>query len=159
MDYDTVKREIRERLAQEAHELKIATDTNFSPEEDLFWKPGFNKVMNQRSDAIDSLVATFHLPKKTSDYLEKWVKFYEIVTLWFYSTLSKEDLGKSFMLARKKLTSPEFENTFEDIYDYALPEKNNVKSIDEDDDFYGLPRKAMKLFPDFIDFYDLDLGE
>lgn len=154
--YDYVKREIRYRLAQE---LEIYSDTNFTPEKDLFWKPDFEKLTNQRSVAIDSLMATFRFRKKTSNKLEKWVKFYEIVTLWFYSTLSRDDLAKSFALSRKKLTESEFGNAFEDKYGYSVPEERDVQQIDIDDDFHGLPRKAMKLYPDFMEFFDLDLDE
>jgi hypothetical protein len=158
-DYDFIKREIRVRLAQELQESGISTDTNFSPEEDLFWKPGFDKLLNQRSDAIDSLRATFNFPKETSDKLEKWVKLYEIVTLWFYSTLSREDLAKSFTLAREKLTESEFDKTFEETYELTLPKERDVKSLGEDDDFHGLSPKAMKLYPDFMEIFNLDLDE
>jgi two-component system, NtrC family, response regulator HydG len=59
-DYDYVRREIRERVAQE---LEISNDMNLSPKESLFWKPYLSKLRNQKSDAMDSLEATFQLPK------------------------------------------------------------------------------------------------
>ena len=155
-DYDYIKTEIRKRLADE---LLISSDTKYLAENDLFWKPYFDKLTNKRSDAIDSLMATFNYSKKYSSKLENLVKFYEIVTLWFYSTLSRDGLAKNLSMGREKLCSPVFENTFEDTYEYSLPEERNVQTIDVDDDFAGLPQKAMKLYPDFMDFFDLDLDE
>ena len=87
------------------------------------------------------------------------MKLYEIVTLWIYSTLDKDDLAKSLSMRREKLNSPGFEDTFEDTYGLTLPKERDVKSIDIDDDFAGLPRKAMKLYPDFMEFFGLDLDE
>lgn len=155
-DYDYVKREIRYRLAQE---LAIYSDTNFTPEKDLFWKPDFEKLTNQKSVAIDSLMATFYFRKNNSDKLEKVIKLYEIVTLWIYSTLDRDDLAKNLSMRREKLNSPGFEDTFEDTYGLTLPTDRNIQSIDIDDDFAGLPQKAMKLYPDFMDFFGLDLDE
>jgi hypothetical protein len=76
-----------------------------------------------------------------------------------YSTLDRDGLAKSLSMRREKLNSPGFEDTFEETYDLTLPKERNIQAIDIDDDFAGLPQKAMKLYPDFMEFFNFDLDE
>ncbi|MFA4902254.1 MAG: sigma-54 factor interaction domain-containing protein [Desulfobaccales bacterium] len=138
---------IRMRLAEQ---LKISNGMEAKAQESSYWKGYLSNYVVNESYEKDILYSTFVFNRMHIKNLKKIVDLYEIITLLSYAKLTKVATRDVLHIRDENLTP----KIFRERFGYSLPEGRNITIGNDETDCRKLPREPMKLYPEFINFFE-----